>query len=792
MLKKILFVLLSTRVVSALAYDKPNSVAYYPSVKAYFISNLAGKSITKLDSNFDKTDIITGLTRPKDILFASFGPYNGLLILDSNEVKVYDADGYSYIASFKVPGALDLEDAEADKTTPGTFYISDPQAHKIFKVVVGPAPFYTPAFTTLNSTVRNPKALLFDSKNRLLVTTDTTKSAVYSINTSTGNASLVNITSIDNINSIEEDLQGNFYATSWGDSYFYRLDKDFKNAKDLAMYSKPSGLFFNKDYDVIVLACSNCNKVEFYKLHMVYINDVDTAKCPGDTFNVNVSLQFKGKGTYNSSNTFYVELSDANGKFSSAILIGSEKTTTEPSNYRVVLPPNKRFYGSNYKIRVRSTSPAFYSLNEMEIVVPFVPTIYVSDKDTLYYCSSNQVKLGKPKDEDSLLVNYLWYEDGKLQSNNTSQMEVSKTGMHKFKFVKQTKSIGCSISDSVVTEQKSGSISIPFKDTILVCQRQNATIGGDSIANTTILWTDKSDIGFLQTKYKFEIPGNVNINKTYTASVKSIQFGCEISKDIHLIYRNNPKYELGFYWRYRVCYDSSVSLLPRYVSGDTQNISFQWEPKDFLNNQNIKTPVYSSTLNQDYVKTYTGWTKDTVSNCSDSFTAKVINYKTIKPQIEQVSFTDTINIKNRDTLYSYVYRVYFQDSSSYNDYILDSSFICPGFNKAKYIIVNFSNKGNCYSKSDTLFLKHYVGVKNLKSSPFGIYPNPADDVLFIKDFKGDLSKAEVFIYDLVGQKILNLNPRKNGEIDIQNLVPGMYSIRVNFEDQLFNNIFIKH
>ena len=164
MLKKLLFIILSTWVVSALAYDKPNSVAYYPSVKAYFISNLEGKTITKLDSNFDKTDIITGLTRPKDILFASFGPYNGLLILDSNEVKVYDADGYSYIASFKVPGAIDLEDAEADKTTPGTFYISDPLAHLIFKVVVGPAPFYIPTFSTLNSTIRNPKALLFDSK----------------------------------------------------------------------------------------------------------------------------------------------------------------------------------------------------------------------------------------------------------------------------------------------------------------------------------------------------------------------------------------------------------------------------------------------------------------------------------------------------------------------------------------------------------------------------------------------------------------------------------------------------
>ena len=147
MSKTALLLLIMLFSVCLFAYDKPNSITFYPATKCYFISNLAGKSITRLDTNFDKKEVIKGLTRPKDILFATFGSYNGLLILDSNEIKVYDADGYSFIAGFKVSGAIDMEDAEADKITPGTFYISDPLAHKIFKVVVGPAPFYIPAIT---------------------------------------------------------------------------------------------------------------------------------------------------------------------------------------------------------------------------------------------------------------------------------------------------------------------------------------------------------------------------------------------------------------------------------------------------------------------------------------------------------------------------------------------------------------------------------------------------------------------------------------------------------------------
>ncbi len=60
MFKRLLLIIFIAFTTSLFAYDKPNSIAYYPSAKAYFISNLAGKTITKLDSNYDKTDIITG------------------------------------------------------------------------------------------------------------------------------------------------------------------------------------------------------------------------------------------------------------------------------------------------------------------------------------------------------------------------------------------------------------------------------------------------------------------------------------------------------------------------------------------------------------------------------------------------------------------------------------------------------------------------------------------------------------------------------------------------------------
>ena len=527
---------------------------------------------------------------------------------------------------------------------------------------------------------------------------------------------------------------------------------------------------------------------------MVYINDVDTAKCPGDSFYINPNLQFKGKGTYNTGNTFYAELSDGNGKFNSPLIIGTYKTATEPNSYQVVLPYGKRFYGSKYKIRIRSSSPAFYSLNEIETPVPYIPLIYVSDKDTIYYCSSNSIKLGKAKDTDSSLLTYLWYMDEKLQSYKTSQIEINETGLHKYKLTVQPKIWGCTASDSVFTEQKNGFISIPFKDSVIVCQRADATIGGDSIANTSIRWTDKSDVNFLHTTYKFEISGTMTYgNRTFTATLKSTLFGCEISKDVKLIYKNNPKYKLELPLNPGFCANTTLALTPQYVSGDTQNIAFNWGPKDFLSNPVIKNPVYKNTENINKITSYNVFTKDTMTKCTDSFLVIIKNLKMPeKPVISQASqVSDSIVIKNYDPNFEYNYEVKYLDNSVITNLTGDSIIRYPNFKKAVYVIVVAQNK-QCISVSDTLFLIHStITIKRIENSEIVIYPNPAKDKVLIKDFKGNPENFDVFIYDLVGQKVSEMKPKSNGEINIENLLPGIYSLRVNFEGQIFNTLFIK-
>ncbi|MCC6720729.1 MAG: T9SS type A sorting domain-containing protein [Bacteroidia bacterium] len=772
-------------------YNKPNSIAFDSKTKSYFISNNKGKTITLLDSNYNKNEIITGLTSPKDLLFATFGSYKGLLVLDSNQVKVFEADSFKLIATFNVSGAIDLEDGEADKTKSNIFYISDPKAHKIFKVEIGGAPLYIPTFSTLCN-FRNAKALLFDSKNRLLCTTDTTQSQVYIVNTSTGNKSLFQTTDIDYINSIEEDFEGNFYATSWGDSYVYRLDKNFKNSKGLIVYSKPTGLFFNKMYDLLAIACSNCNKVEFYKLHMVYIENSDTIKCPDDSFYVNANIQYKGIGTYNQGNIFYVEISDSKGNFNSPLKIGMANSISELSSYKATLPGHFRFYGNSYKIRIKSTNPVFYSINEINVNLPYVPFSDFFDKDTIKYCTSNKIVLGKKiNTDDTLLCNYSWYEDGKKVQNSNTFLDYKKTGNHKYLLNAEPKSNGCTVSDSVFLLEYI-KIKIPYSDTVIVCQKSEAIIGGDSINNTTINWFEKSTLYNYGTKFKFYIPWQKgNQNSIYTAIVKSNVAECTDQKDIYLFYKNLPQFSLNNDTFFKICTGTSVNLDPKFIEGDTQFAKYIWTPQNRFNNPFNNSVYFTNEINIDSIFKIKFSFSDSVSKCQDSLSCKIVNFqKPEKPALIQISNTKAI-VKNYNSKFQYQYEITRKDNSIINGDLTDS--VIVNFNSAssKYIVIKVSNQNLCDTMSDTLFLLNFNKIITNQKYPIEVFPNPSSDIICIKSLNNNGKKIKITIFDISGRDISTKETAFGQNINISDLEIGYYYINITFENNYYNTVLIK-
>ena len=70
-----------------------------------------------------------------------------------------------------------------------------------------------------------------------------------------------------------------------------------------------------------------------------------------------------------------------------------------------------------------------------------------------------------------------------------------------------------------------------------------------------------------------------------------------------------------------------------------------------------------------------------------------------------------------------------------------------------------------------------VGIAEASiSNPFEIYPNPVNDVLFVKNPTNEI--LEVLIYDLTGKKLLQQTLSESGEVDVNFFRDGMYFINL--------------
>jgi hypothetical protein len=88
----------------------------------------------------------------------------------------------------------------------------------------------------------------------------------------------------------------------------------------------------------------------------------------------------------------------------------------------------------------------------------------------------------------------------------------------------------------------------------------------------------------------------------------------------------------------------------------------------------------------------------------------------------------------------------------------------------------------------------FTGVNNMEkqSIDFSVYPNPANDRLFIKMGKHNSSKLISYsIVDMYGRTVAEEKVSAAESIDISNLSEGIYFIRLKDEATISTNKFIK-
>ena len=452
----------------------------------FLVTNKGNGAVTRIDTNNNTTFPITGLSSPNDIVFGSLGGNSVLLIVDNNTIKVYNPVTYALLTQIQVTGCTEAHDIAFNPTNSNIFYISDRAGGKILKGTIGPAPFYQVSYTTLTSSVIRPAGMIVNHQGELMVVSDTLLASIYTVNLSNGNVQSQS-TALDNLNDIAQDGQKNYYVTCWGDDNLYRFNSALGQQYTVSSYNNPSGLLADLTYDYLGICCYNCQKVEFKFFHLFTpLGDIVT--CAQDSFYADFQPTYTGIGTYEDSNRFVVELSDTQGNFPDAQIIGFDSTTIRPSSIPCFLPAAP--YGAGYRYRIRSTHPEVISYFDAALTVKSSPYIPITPHDPYRHCGY-QVSLG---DTSSGSTTYHW-SPGHLFSDSTISNPVyqaTQDGDYSIALNMVDTISGCDTRLEAELQLASLADYVSIQDSVSLCYGDSIILGNSSNHNFVIRWMDRA------------------------------------------------------------------------------------------------------------------------------------------------------------------------------------------------------------------------------------------------------------------------------------------------------------
>jgi hypothetical protein len=673
----------------------------------------------------------------------------------------------SAYTTIDVPNAKEIRSGVIDMVNSGVFYLSDVADGKIIKGVVGPPPFYAISFSVLASGISRPAGLLFDSKNRLLVVTDTLNASILLVNTGNGNVSTLKSTSLANFHSIKEDAQGNYYTTNHSDSYLYRFNSTFSDSVKLTGYYQPSGMYINTAQDMMVLCCTGCGKVYYNLLHIITPTST-SGICPGDSFYQNLNISSQGIGTYFSNNQFVVELSDSMGSFDKVSTLGILNSDKVPQSIRCKLPQMK--YGSFHNVRVRATHPAIngstasFSMNQTPVAIAY-------NKPEVTVCPGKSLRIGMNHTSG---LTYKWGGDSVLNVYGISNPSFvgRDSGMFQV-WVDVSNTVGCHSHDTVKILVNSALSIVGMDDTMRICQGDTVNIGVSGY-NYDFLWNHKTGLSDSTISNPRAFPQK---NTRFVVTFSDTSGACNGMDSVEVLVYEKPL-TLLIPDTSKACFGDSVTL-NTYPETD---VSFLW----YRANGDTLSVSYRTTFT-DLPGNYMVWLQVASNERSSCFQRDSLLVRFLpepqKPVITKVGSTLTSSVTGM------LYQWFLNDNP------------LTGTNKSAITITDTGNytvkvwdaEGCPVLSGPYRYTLGTIDLPNTKGMI--IYPNPTSQLIFMKGATGMFQVSSYSISDVFGRPLLSGTGNSIiGEgINIAELPPGVYIINIALENQAVSEIrFIKH
>ncbi|MEL6303981.1 MAG: gliding motility-associated C-terminal domain-containing protein [Bacteroidota bacterium] len=266
-------------------------------------------------------------------------------------------------------------------------------------------------------------------------------------------------------------------------------------------------------------------------------NSAWTAACASDSFNEYFVNFTWSPPLVDSSNEFVLELSDADGNFGSPIELArlADKNTTFDFEFQFAVPNTVR--GENYRMRVRSTSPAKTSPASDPYPMHYVdydsPLLISRDGNgiippggNIQLCAGESLVLATHNIPNAETYQYNWYRSTSLLSEKSNELTITTPGTY---WVELDYGTVCSGSANTL----SNTIAISNGTSLGIALNEPSTISlcaGDS----QTLTANVSGMGLNYTWYKDGaiVSGPTVDADTFTVNTSSTDFGGDYQVEI--------------------------------------------------------------------------------------------------------------------------------------------------------------------------------------------------------------------------------------------------------------------
>jgi len=244
----------------------------------FLVSN--GNTIVEVNNVGTPIGVFTGDTPGADYGMEVIN--STLFTIVGSTVKAYDLNTGVLLSSISIGGAVFLNGMAADGAD--RVWVTDFSGLKIHEINY--ADLANPTYTTIvTNTGITPNGICYDEANNRLVfvawsgsSSDITAVSLADYSTST----LVANTSLNSIDGIDNDTQGNYYLASWSPQRITKYNADFSISEVISVaggLNNPADIGYAEEIDTLIIPNTGNNTVRFVGFQTSSVSELASNLC---------------------------------------------------------------------------------------------------------------------------------------------------------------------------------------------------------------------------------------------------------------------------------------------------------------------------------------------------------------------------------------------------------------------------------------------------------------------------------------------------------------------------------